>query len=103
MKFSHLLLALLLIGMPFMALAQENVVDEQEQEQQEQEQEQQQQQQEVPPVVTDDEVSGGAAASSTSEANGYVHLVIRRSFVNKTFSETIPALIRVQIFNLGTA
>lgn len=88
MKFTHLLLALLFVGMPFVALAQEEVVEEQEQ-------------QEVPPTTTEEEVA--SETDNTADANTYVHLVIRRSFVNKTFSETIPALIRVQIFNLGTA
>lgn len=97
MKFSHLLIALLLLGMPFVAFAQEENVDEQEQQQEEQQQEEQQQEQ----VITEEDISSNT--ETTSDPNGYVHLVIRRSFVNKTFSEGIPALIRVQIFNLGTA
>ena len=93
MKFTHLLLALLLIGMPFITLAQENVAEEEEQKKEE----------EVPTPAATEEEEVSSETATTGDSNGYVHLVIRRSFVNKTFSETIPGLVRVQIFNLGTA
>ena len=104
MKFTHLFLALLLIGMPFVVFAQEEAEAEktEQQQQEQQEQEQEQQQEEEVADVTEDEISSNTA-STTNDPNAYAHLDVRRSFVNKTFFATIPTFVRVQIYNLGTA
>ena len=87
-----ILLALLLIALiaPAFAVEEETPIDDIEKQEQQEDEEDQQEEEEY-------------KSETKAEEDGYVHLVIRRKFVNKTFFATIPSLVQVQIYNLGTA
>lgn len=95
-RFLFLLVLLAAFVAPIFAAEDTLVEEEEQQEQAIQEQQEQQEQQEE-----EEEVE--YKSETKAEESGYVHLLIRRKFVNKTFFAMIPSLVQVQIYNLGTA